>query len=69
MRFLTYFTAGFLEVLKLNRKAEERDFDCFIFQDIDIVPESELNLYRCDFDFPKRFIQSRECENYWLVTA
>ncbi|XP_048469897.1 beta-1,4-galactosyltransferase 2-like [Rhincodon typus] len=32
---------GFVEASK------EKDYDCFIFSDVDIVPENDRNLYRC----------------------
>lgn len=32
---------GFTEALKL------RDFDCFIFHDVDLIPEDDRNLYTC----------------------
>ncbi|XP_059138551.1 beta-1,4-galactosyltransferase 1-like [Physella acuta] len=39
---------GFLEALKV------RDFDCFIFHDVDLIPLSDKNLYRCG-DNPRHF--------------
>lgn len=33
---------GFLEVQKLDR------YDCLVFQDADLLPESDKNLYMCD---------------------
>lgn len=32
---------GFVEALK------ERDFDCFVFHDVDLMPENDKNLYTC----------------------
>jgi glycosyltransferase involved in cell wall biosynthesis len=59
---LAAFTAGFLEVNKMNFAA----FDCFIFHDVDLVPENERNLYRCNPSYPKRFVWSRELNKYRL---
>ena len=33
---------GYLEALKLEQ------FDCFVFQDADLLPETDKNLYMCD---------------------
>ena len=35
------FNVGFKEALKLN------DFDCFIFTDVDLLPENDHNYYGC----------------------
>ena len=33
---------GFTEALKLEK------YDCFIFHDVDLIPENDRNLYYCD---------------------
>lgn len=40
--------AGFVESLKV-----EQQWDCFIFHDVDLLPESELNIYGCDKNQPR----------------
>lgn len=39
---------GFIESLK------EDDYDCFIFHDVDMLPESNLNIYECNREMPKQ---------------
>jgi hypothetical protein len=50
---------GFLEALK-----EDSDYDCFIFHDIDMLPENEANLYLCNPDYPKQFAISISIYDY-----
>ena len=33
---------GYVEALKLEV------FDCFVFHDVDLIPENDKNLYMCD---------------------
>lgn len=33
--------AGFLEVNKMDK------FDCVVFHDVDMLPESDYNIYQC----------------------
>lgn len=35
------FNIGFVEALKLDA------FDCFIFHDVDLLPENSANIYKC----------------------
>jgi hypothetical protein len=42
--------AGFLEAIN-----DFNSFDCFIFHDVDMLPESDVNIYKCDDNFPKQF--------------
>ncbi len=39
---------GFIESLK------EDDYNCFIFHDVDMLPESSLNIYECNREMPKQ---------------
>ncbi|XP_074157405.1 beta-1,4-galactosyltransferase 4 [Sminthopsis crassicaudata] len=50
---------GYLEALK------EENWDCFIFHDVDLVPENDLNLYMCDAH-PKHLVVGRNSTGYRL---
>ncbi|XP_051869873.1 beta-1,4-galactosyltransferase 4 isoform X1 [Pristis pectinata] len=48
---------GFLEAMK------ERKWDCFIFHDVDLIPENDFNLYLCD-NVPKHLVVGRNATGY-----
>ncbi|XP_028644016.1 beta-1,4-galactosyltransferase 4 isoform X2 [Grammomys surdaster] len=48
---------GYLEALK------EENWDCFIFHDVDLVPENDFNLYTCG-DQPKHLVVGRNSTGY-----
>ncbi|XP_069783843.1 beta-1,4-galactosyltransferase 2-like isoform X2 [Narcine bancroftii] len=50
---------GFVEALK------ENDYDCFIFSDVDIIPEDDRNLYRCTKN-PRHLACAMDKFNYRL---
>ena len=56
------FNIGFIEALK------EDDWDCFIFHDVDLVPENDKNVYKC-YEFPRHmskgsiFLFCTKCAN------
>ncbi|KAM4889033.1 beta-1,4-galactosyltransferase 4 [Thomomys bottae] len=50
---------GYLEALK------EENWDCFIFHDVDLVPENDLNLYTCE-EQPKHLVVGRNSTGYRL---
>ncbi|XP_007647949.1 beta-1,4-galactosyltransferase 4 isoform X2 [Cricetulus griseus] len=50
---------GYLEALK------EQNWDCFIFHDVDLVPENDFNLYTCG-DQPKHLVVGRNSTGYRL---
>ncbi|XP_069746119.1 beta-1,4-galactosyltransferase 4-like [Narcine bancroftii] len=54
------FNVGFLEAMK------ERKWDCFIFHDVDLIPENDFNLYHCDYQ-PKHFVVGRNSTGYKLI--
>jgi hypothetical protein len=39
---------GFVESLK------DEDYDCFIFHDVDMLPERSSNIYECNTEMPKQ---------------
>ncbi|KAM4047911.1 beta-1,4-galactosyltransferase 4-like [Anomaloglossus baeobatrachus] len=48
---------GYLEALK------EENWDCFIFHDVDLVPENDYNTYLCDSE-PKHLVVVCNATNY-----
>ncbi|XP_037381400.1 beta-1,4-galactosyltransferase 4 [Talpa occidentalis] len=50
---------GYLEALK------DENWDCFIFHDVDLVPENDFNLYTCE-DQPKHLVVGRNSTGYRL---
>lgn len=48
---------GYLEALK------DYSWDCFIFHDVDLVPENDHNLYVCD-NQPKHLVVGRNATGY-----
>ncbi|XP_053702875.1 beta-1,4-galactosyltransferase 4 [Synchiropus splendidus] len=50
---------GYLEALK------DHSWDCFIFHDVDLVPENDRNLYLCDKQ-PKHLVVGRNATGYKL---
>lgn len=55
--------AGFLEALKVEK------WDCFIFHDVDLLPENELNIYKCDMNKPKLLSVAISAYGYSLVSS
>ncbi|XP_063302611.1 beta-1,4-galactosyltransferase 4-like isoform X2 [Pelobates fuscus] len=51
---------GYLEALK------EMQWDCFIFHDVDLLPENDFNLYLCDTE-PKQLVVVRNTTNYKVI--
>jgi hypothetical protein len=49
---------GFLEAKK------DYNWDCFIFHDVDLLPEIDSNIYKCDNEYPKQFAISVSSYSY-----
>ena len=54
--------AGFVEALR------EDDYDCFIFHDVDLVPENDDNIYECDRQKPKLLAVAISAYGYSYVS-
>ncbi|XP_043929042.1 beta-1,4-galactosyltransferase 4 [Protopterus annectens] len=50
---------GYMEALK------DYSWDCFIFHDVDLIPENDFNLYLCDNE-PKHLVVGRNSTGYRL---
>ncbi|XP_061595672.1 beta-1,4-galactosyltransferase 4 [Cololabis saira] len=51
---------GYLEALK------DYNWDCFIFHDVDLIPENDNNLYVCNDNQPKHMVVGRNVTGYKL---
>ncbi|XP_014214357.1 beta-1,4-N-acetylgalactosaminyltransferase bre-4 [Copidosoma floridanum] len=58
----TLMNIGFVEALK------ERPFDCFIFHDVDLLPENDKNIYNCPKQ-PRHMSMAIDTFNYRLPYA
>ncbi len=52
------FNAGFKEALR-----DYADWDCFVFHDVDLLPEDDRNLYDCPMDQPRHLGVGKEMES------
>lgn len=55
----TLFNVGYAEAVKM------REFDCFIFHDVDLIPEDDRNLYTCP-TMPRHMSVAVDTMNYKL---
>lgn len=54
------FNVGFLEAKKLY------DYDCFVFHDVDLIPEDDRNLYSCPLE-PRHMSVAIDDQGYKYV--
>lgn len=50
---------GYTEALK-----DYPDWNCFVFHDVDLLPESDENLYECHSHFPRQYAIAISIYNY-----
>jgi hypothetical protein len=48
-----------------NEAMKDYDWDCFVFHDVDLVPEDDRNLYHCPF-YPRHMSSHVNTFNYEL---
>ena len=60
---------GFLEALKIKyiKSNQIYDFDCFIFHEVDLLPENMANFYKCNQDRPKQMAIKMSIYKYSYV--
>ena len=54
-----------------SSKASSPIFDCFIFHDVDMVPENDYNVYECDRHSPRHLSPAVDELRYlyvWKIT-
>jgi hypothetical protein len=51
---------GFAE----SNKEKAKKFNCFIFHDVDMLPENQKNIYECDLKFPKQMAIAVNINSY-----
>lgn len=52
---------GFVEALK---DIDDFNWNCFIFHDVDMIPEKLNNIYRCDQEYPLHLAVARDKLKY-----
>ncbi|XP_061195866.1 beta-1,4-galactosyltransferase 1-like isoform X2 [Saccostrea echinata] len=59
------FNRGLLLNVAFLEASKEFDYDCYIFHDVDLLPENDYNLYRCS-DLPRHMSVAVDKFNYKL---
>ena len=58
------FNRALLMNIGFNEALKEDSWNCFVFHDVDLLPENDTNIYGCDRDFPKQMAISISIHNY-----
>lgn len=59
------FNRGFLLNVGFVEASKEYDYDCYVFHDVDLLPENDYNIYRCS-DLPRHMSVAVDKFNYKL---
>ncbi|XP_061195867.1 beta-1,4-galactosyltransferase 1-like [Saccostrea echinata] len=59
------FNRGLLLNVAFLEASKEYDYDCYIFHDVDLLPENDYNFYRCS-DLPRHMSVAVDKHNYKL---
>ena len=57
------FNIGFVESQRAEHNMNFK-WDCFIFHDVDMLPENKKNFYKCNSKFPMHFAVACNTWNY-----
>ncbi|XP_052684453.1 beta-1,4-N-acetylgalactosaminyltransferase bre-4-like isoform X1 [Crassostrea angulata] len=60
------FNRGFLFNVGFKEALKDSDYDCFVFHDVDLLPENDHNIYTCPVDQPKHLSVILENWDYKL---
>jgi hypothetical protein len=60
------FNKGRIMNIGVNEALKMDDFDCFIFHDVDLIPENDLNIYECSTE-PRHLCPSIDEMRYNLM--
>ncbi len=58
------FNRALLMNIGYNEAMKDNDWNCFIFHDIDMLPENDANIYRCDQNAPLQMAVSISVYDY-----
>lgn len=58
------FNRALLLNIGYTEAKKERNWNCYIFHDIDLLPESNQNIYSCDKSYPKQMAISISVYDY-----
>ena len=58
------FNRALLMNIGFTEAKKDYQWNCFIFHDIDMLPENNNNIYNCDQNYPKQLAISISVYNY-----